>query len=86
MKEAFPELWSESINNNMNKESERIGYATQISIETSLLFDDSNRNIQPGKLRYGCPHRIWILHWSIFTTYLKLSLNYAHKATIETIA
>ncbi|KAJ0266716.1 Haloacid dehalogenase-like hydrolase [Hirschfeldia incana] len=32
MKEAFPELWSES----NNKESERIGYATQISIETSV--------------------------------------------------
>lgn len=31
MKEAFPELWSES---NNNKESERI--ATQISIETSV--------------------------------------------------
>ncbi|CAN8301288.1 unnamed protein product [Cochlearia groenlandica] len=32
MKEAFPELWLES--NNNNKESERIGYTTQISIET----------------------------------------------------
>ena len=32
MKEAFPELWSES----NNKESERISYATQISIETSV--------------------------------------------------
>ncbi|KAF8102427.1 hypothetical protein N665_0198s0131 [Sinapis alba] len=32
MKEAFPELWSES----NNKESKRIGYATQISIETSV--------------------------------------------------
>ncbi|KAG5376335.1 hypothetical protein IGI04_040931 [Brassica rapa subsp. trilocularis] len=33
MKEAFPKLWSES----NNKESERIGYATQISIETSVF-------------------------------------------------
>lgn len=33
MKEAFPELWSES---NNNKESERIAYTTQISIETSV--------------------------------------------------
>ncbi|KFK27474.1 hypothetical protein AALP_AA8G388400 [Arabis alpina] len=34
MKEAFPELWSES--NNKNKKPESIGYATQISIETSV--------------------------------------------------
>jgi len=34
MKEAFPELWSESIIN--NKETERIDYASQISIETSV--------------------------------------------------